>query len=124
MLHNVCVDHCGGGRYEEAYHALCEANAIDRERTVVWAWLAATALRLERGTLALQAARYVLVDDESRSARRVGRAERQPANYLQQDPKGPGTPPWPCTFLWLATGTRAMLRLERKQHHRNRAPAP
>merc|ERR1719271_989689 len=25
-------------QYEEAYHALCEANAIDRERTVVWAW--------------------------------------------------------------------------------------
>jgi len=54
------------GQYEEAYAAFVEANGIDRERTVLWAWLCAAALRLERASLALQAARYVLVDDESR----------------------------------------------------------
>merc|ERR1719353_1212885 len=50
--------------YENAYMAFGEANMLDTERTVVWAFLCASSLRLQRPTIALQASRYVLNDHD------------------------------------------------------------
>merc|ERR1719281_218978 len=57
------------GEYEQAYMALGEANLLDTERTVVWAFLCASALRLRKPTVALQAARYVLNDRDDAPTR-------------------------------------------------------
>lgn len=70
--------------YESAYMAFGEANLLDTERTVIWAFLCACSLRLRKPTVALQAARYVLIEGDSEGGefdKKFGREAAWPTTW-------------------------------------------